>query len=414
MTGIVVARARQITGDLSRPQLQIVGVAWITYAAFYLCRANLAIAIPAIQLDLGLAKSQIGVINMAYFWGYNVGLALNGLLGDRLSPRRFVLTGVVGATGVNLLFAVSTAWLVLVPLWFLSGFFGSMGWSPMLRVLANWLTVPQRSRISGLFATSFVVGNAATWILTGWLVANFGWRAAFLIPALLLLFFAPGWYLFVQDAPAESKNTDTSFAQSFRPQFALVRRYNTLLLVGIFLGFTFMALLTWLTTYYVEVLGLPLTLAAAMAALLPISGIFGTLFASWLIGRHFMGREEKSLLLILGALAGLFLVYPLLSRQLLLAALGLLLMGSTAYAATSVFLATLPLTLTTRQIAATSATFEFSFNMGAGVSGGIIGFLLDQLGWNIYFTTLATAALIALTLLLFTLWRSQRKPLRIG
>lgn len=410
MSGIVVARARQVVGDLSRPQLRIVGVAWITYAAFYLCRANLATAIPAIQVDLGLAKSQIGVISMAYFWGYGLGLMLNGLLGDRLSPRRFVLTGVVGAACVNMLFAVSAAWLVLVPLWCLNGFFQSMGWSPILRVLANWLTVPQRSRVSGLFATSFVVGNAATWMLTGWLAATFGWRAAFLVPALLLLFFASGWYLYVKDTPTGPQKIHKSTAPPFRTQIELVRRYSTLLVVGIFLGFAFSALLTWLTTYYVEALGLPLTLAATTAALLPLSGILGTLFASWFVGRFFVGTEAKSLVLILGALAGLFAVYPFLSRHMLFAAAGLVLMGSAAYAGTSVFLATLPLTLTTRRVAATSANFEFSFNMGAAVSGGIIGLLLDHFGWGIYFTSLATAALLALTLLLYTVWRWRTYP----
>jgi sugar phosphate permease len=64
-------------------------------AGYYLGRVNLAAALPDIEADLSLAKSQVGVFVTGFFWAYALGQLLYGQLGDRLSPRRFVFVGML-------------------------------------------------------------------------------------------------------------------------------------------------------------------------------------------------------------------------------------------------------------------------------------------------------------------------------
>lgn len=75
---------------------RLIVLAWVAYAAYYLGRVNLAIALPAIQSELGLTAAQVGLFGTLFFWVYAVGQLVNGRLGDRFSPRRFVLIGLWG------------------------------------------------------------------------------------------------------------------------------------------------------------------------------------------------------------------------------------------------------------------------------------------------------------------------------
>lgn len=151
-------------------------------STYYLGRVNIATALPALQSTLGLTAAQVGLLGTLFFWVYAVGQLVNGRLGDLVSPRRFVLFGLLGSAGVNLVFGLASQWCLLPALWALNGWLQSAGWGPTLRLLSIWLTPDQRARIATAFGTSFVAGNAFTWLLTGWLVGRYGWRTAFVIP----------------------------------------------------------------------------------------------------------------------------------------------------------------------------------------------------------------------------------------
>ena len=236
-------------------QRQIIVMAWITYGAYYLGRVNISTAMPGMEISLGFTKSQVGLISTGFFWAYALGQLINGRLGDRLSPRWFVLIGVLASAGINLIFGLFSAWFVLIILWTLNGYFQATGWGPILRLLANWLTPSQRRKISGVFGSCFVAGNAITWLLTGWLVANFGWRVAFWFPAILLILIGLSWYIIIRDTPEltgqpavntpndtedTSQQTNTNLWAGL---IASLRRFWSLSAAAAFVGFCLVSLI---------------------------------------------------------------------------------------------------------------------------------------------------------------------------
>jgi len=386
-------------------QRQLIVIAWITYAAYYLGRVNISTAMPDMQASLGFTKSQVGLISTGFFWAYAAGQLINGQLGDRLSPRHFVVAGMLASAALNLIFGTLSGWLVMLLLWTLNGYFQATGWGPILRTLANWLTPGQRRRVSGMFGSCFVAGNAFTWLLTGWLVANFGWRMAFWVPALLLVLTALSWYAIARDTPAEAGHPppaaepeavyeSQSVATLFHTLLASFRRFWSLVIAAIFLGFCLVSLIIWVPTYYVEVGGLGIGPASTLSTLIPFSGIAGTLLVGWVVGNHLVNREIAGLTGILILLAGLFLIYPALPINLGISSAALMLIGAVVYGASSLLLATMPLVLgQRRQASGTAGLVDFSFNIGAGLSGGIVGAILDAQSWNVVFFVLAGAAL---------------------
>ena len=85
-------------------QLRIVITGWITYAVYYLGRSNISPALPDLQASLQLSKRDVGLIVTGFFWAYALGQLINGRLGDRLSPRRFVLVGMSVSAILNFSF----------------------------------------------------------------------------------------------------------------------------------------------------------------------------------------------------------------------------------------------------------------------------------------------------------------------
>ena len=128
----------------------------------------------------------------------------------------------------------------------------------------------------------------------------------------------------------------------------------------------------------------------------------------WLMAQYFTGREISSLVWILLFLTGLFLLYPLLPLNLIISAAALMVIGAVVYGASSLLLSTMPLALSEREEASgTAGLVDFAFNIGAGLSGGIVGFVLDSQSWNAVFFTLAGAALLA-TFFMFITWARAR------
>ena len=69
----------------------------------------------------------------------------------------------------------------------------------------------------------------------------------------------------------------------------------------------------------------------------------------------------------------------------------------------------MPLALGERHEASGMAgLMDFSFNIGAGLSGGVVGAILDAQSWNIVFFALAGASLIAAIFMFITNARSHK------
>ena len=101
---------------------------WITYGSFYLCRANMSIALPDIMKEFGYSKTDVGMIGSALFVTYAIGQFINGQLGDKFGARRFIALGIIVSAILNIAFGFTTALPVMIIIWGANGYFQSMGW----------------------------------------------------------------------------------------------------------------------------------------------------------------------------------------------------------------------------------------------------------------------------------------------
>ena len=65
------------------------------YALFYFVRKNLSIAMPYLNEEMGISKSDLGLFLTLHGVIYGLSKFVNGIWGDRSDARRFLVTGLV-------------------------------------------------------------------------------------------------------------------------------------------------------------------------------------------------------------------------------------------------------------------------------------------------------------------------------
>ncbi len=414
----------QITTDepIQSWQRQLIIFAWFVYAILYFGRVNVSAALPDIGADLNIGKDLLGLFGTGFFITYALGTLINGRLGDLLSPKRVIFWGLVGSALLNLAFGLTNLFWALLTIWCLNGLFQSTGWGPVLRLLSNWLTPDQRRRISGVFASNFVAGNAGAWLLTGWVITRFNWHVAFWISAIILGFSAIFWHFTIHDDPAEAgypsvnpiKTTQSNEAVTLKTIFqGLNHNFQTfwpLAIAAFGIGFCLVALFIWTPTYFFEEGGLTIGQSANVSTLIPIAGILGTILIGWYVGKFQKENESYSLMIVMLGLAGLYLLQLTLPQNLLVNATIFMIIGGLIYGATSLLLSVLPMTLGNQAGASSLAGhLDFFTSMGGSLSGWGVGIILENANWNSVFIVFSAVSLFSAFFIFVSQKRNSQK-----
>ena len=148
-------------------------------------------------IDEGLfSASELGIIASAFYFVYAIGKFLNGFIADYCNARRFMATGLIFSSVVNLLmgalglvdgYAGIPDWLVLavfVALWGFNGWVLSMGSPSGIVSLSRWFPQSRRGTFYSIFCSTPYIGEALSMAVTGSVVAAFGWEYGFIASAL--------------------------------------------------------------------------------------------------------------------------------------------------------------------------------------------------------------------------------------
>jgi OPA family sugar phosphate sensor protein UhpC-like MFS transporter len=418
-------------------QLRIFFLLWGGYAAYYLCRVNFAVAQPAILREFSdWTSAQIGAIPSIYAAFYALGQIVNGTLGQRFGARHMMTLALLGAATTNFLFAFASSYEVMLLLWACNGFAQSAGWSLLVQTISNWTTSQRRGTVMGLMSTCYQIGNAVSWLLAGVLCDRGDWRASFWVPSLLLLPVAAVFFTFLRNSPEEAglppvrddllggkgnplstpgpSPAETGWTAT-RQVFNLTLANRILWVLGI--GYFCMnsvryAFMNWTVQYMTEFHGRSIKGSAFMAIVIPLVGCVGAVTAGWASDALFGKRRAPVCALMLGALAGVCVLFTWVPRgQWFLA---------TALLATAGFLIYGPDMLMSG--AATvdishpkAASIATGFTMFLGASGSVysgagVGWLKDLAkgDWSLVFWTLAVLSLLS-ALLMVSIWNARPK-----
>jgi sugar phosphate permease len=254
-------------------------VTWLSYATYYFGRKNLSVTKAAIGRALG-ARALYGV-ETAYLAAYAAGQYASGWLGDRTGARRLVGFGMLAAAGASFAFGLwSTGAFFLVTAAF-NGLAQSTGWPGNVKAMQEWTTTESRGRVMGVWATCYQVGGIAATAFAAWLLAHYGWRAAYFGPALVLAAVGVAALVFIQPGPnAPRASANAAEAAAATAERRAVASSATVWWYGgsyFFIKLIRYSLLFWLPFYLETVLRYGAGQAGYFSTSFEIGGVFGTM-----------------------------------------------------------------------------------------------------------------------------------------
>ena len=395
----------------------------IGYALFYFVRKNLSIAMPAMQADLGITKTELGLFLTLHGLIYGLSKFINGFIGDRVNARYFMVTGLVLSAICNVVFGFSSAVLVFGIVWMLNGWFQGMGFPPCARMLTHWVPPRELATKMSVWNTSHSIGAGLVVIVCGYVV-SLGWRWCFFVPSIIALLGAVGVWFTMRDTPqsvglpalvpegftkeeAEHEDTSAEFKAFVRKQVFLNPYIWVIAVANFFVYVIRYVVLDWGPTLLSEWKGVSIEHAGWMVAAFEISGIIGMLAAGWVTDRFFGGRSPRVCVFCMGfATLFIFLFWlldtpPMWLASLLLMAAGFFIYGPQALVGIAAA------NMATKRAAATAGGFTGLFGYASTlVSGWGLGYLATNYGWSLAISVLIGIGITG-TLVFMLAWNAK-------
>ncbi|MDI1352629.1 MAG: MFS transporter, partial [bacterium] len=264
-----------------------------------------------LRTDFNIDATQLSWMSSAYLWADILFLLPAGIILDRFSTRKVILTAmsvcVVGTVG----FATTQSFLLASFFHFLSGIGNAFCFLSCIVLVSHWFPARRQALVIGSLVTMAFIGGMMAHTPFAYLYELFGWRNALLIDggvgACLLVWI----YLVVKDRPCDAPERTqviqghiiSSFAKAFaNPQNWLAGLFTS------FLNLPIMVLCAlWGASYLQVVHHLPDIAASNVVSMIFMGSIIGCPVVGWLSDSQ--GRRKP--LMIIGAVATLITVIPL-------------------------------------------------------------------------------------------------------
>lgn len=330
-----------------------IAVLFVGYALFYFVRKNLGMAIPAMEAELGISKTQLGMFLTVHSVIYGFSRFVNGMLADRFSKRKIMSLGLMLTCAINLFICFSpkldgmldlldaegkaTLGLVYLigSLWVLNGYMQGMGVPPCLSLLAHWIRPSELATKQSIWNVSHSIGAGIVVALCGFMLDHFGysaWYLCFLVPALIALAGVPAIWFGIKDDPSEvglpavetldkgvgdeSEQLDDLSKISAHKRNKVINRmvfanpFIWIIAVSNFCVYVIrLTILDWGASFLTEIKGMDIAQAGSMLATTEIiGGTAGMLLAGWLSDRLFGSKAHRTCFfcIILATLSFLF------------------------------------------------------------------------------------------------------------
>ena len=433
----------QTNRRFSRMQWRMLFATMIGYTLFYFMRNNFSFAMPGLEQDCGISKPMLGNF---IFWGgivYGVSKFVNGIVGDKVAPRKMLCFGLLACTLVNVAFGFAPqiaallagdaqvllqsdggvramAWTFGILL-VLNQFFQGTGFPPCAKLIAFWIPPKELATKMSVWNTSHSIGGGLVAKICGVIMglgaigaANQGvgmWRWCFWSMAilgslglLLMLFWLPGTPKEegLPDLPGTEASTSTSsLPHSSTPPLAgtslrMVFLNPVIWMLG-FINFTITAVRAliswWGPTMLQEAKGFDPGTTGTVIMLVEFSGVAGMLFSGWATDRFFGGRAPRLCVFLMALTAGLFAAFWFVPSRIIGAAA--LCVGGFCLYGPQALTGVTATNMATKRFAGTAIGFISLFSyVGVSVAGKVCGNLAQSSGgWRLpLIVMVATAA----------------------
>ncbi|QDV73905.1 MFS transporter [Botrimarina mediterranea] len=390
----------------------------IGYALYYFVRKNLSVAMPVMESQLGVSKSDLGLFLTLHGLLYGVSKFANGVIGDRVNARWFMAAGLAICAVINIAFGLASSVVAFGVLWMANGWFQGIGFPPCARLMTHWFPPHRLATMMSVWNSSHSLGAGAVVILCGYL-APIDWRLCFFVPAGIALLGAGALAIFLRDTPeslglAPVQGTLVTTADASEPVLSVLRSMVLsnpsiwlLAIANFFVYAVRYGILDWGPTFLKQARGVELTSAGWMIAAFEAAGILGMLSSGWITDRFFAGRGARACLVYMTCCTAALAAFWLLPDSSTTVCTALLVIAGFFIYGPQCLVGICVANLATKRAAASAVGLTGLFGYLSTVLSGVgIGWLVERHGWDAGFAMFFNCGVVGA--LLFALcWRAK-------
>ena len=168
----------------------------------YVDRGSIAVAAPLMKGELGLSNEAYGWAVSAFFWVYAPVQLFAGWLCDRFSVYKLLAAGILLWAGSTMLMGFVAGFASLFVLRIMLGVGESLAFPGSSKIIARHVPAERRGIANATLAMGIALGPAVGTLAGGLMVANWGWRAMFVVFGLTTLLWLAPWRQAVRALPA--------------------------------------------------------------------------------------------------------------------------------------------------------------------------------------------------------------------
>jgi MFS family permease len=249
----------------------------------YFDRGILATASPLFQKELELSNSELGILFSAFFWSYAPLQPIAGWFAQRFDVRYVLGCGLALWALATTLAGLASSFAVLLVLRVLLGIGESVTFPCNAKFLGQRVSANERGRANGLIAVGQSLGPTAGTLVGGLVMANFGWRPAFITFGIISLAWLIPWR-----TATRAGATTVSAAGTHPIRYRLLLKERSLwgTSLGHFCGnYAYYFMLTWLPVFLVNAQGFRLDQMAVIGGCIYALQAVSALTTGWICDR---------------------------------------------------------------------------------------------------------------------------------
>ena len=259
----------------------------IVYFASYITRINFAAIISSVIKDTGYLKSDLSIILVVLFITYGFGQIINGVLGDKVNPKKVISIGMILACVINLIFPLfSNSITIMSVLWGINGFAQAMLWPPIVRIMVSNLDEKQYNETTSKVIKSSSLGTIFVYLISPLMISLFNWQSVFILCAILGVISFIIWFTYQKRIEVNNeKNISKENSKFILPRqaiFPLIFICIAIILQGMLRD----GITSWMPSYLIDVfnikeeLSILITLSQAILTLIALE-VFSYLYKKY-------------------------------------------------------------------------------------------------------------------------------------
>ncbi|MBQ8738923.1 MAG: MFS transporter [Clostridia bacterium] len=257
----------------------IVTLCTIAYFASYFSRKTFAVVMVEMLEKGAIDRGVAGMVGTALFVFYGLGQLISGYLGDKISPKYLMFSGLMVSAVCNLLLPLCENQYLMIPIWAVNGFAQALLWPPIVRILSDNLSHEKYVTANLIVTCGAHVSTIILYLYAPICISFMSWESVFFTSTVfcvvvgVIFLIAMSFIVSGEKEKAELNTPDN--AMSKEPLFGVFKRSGVLMIFVciIAMGFLRDGIESWLPTLYSEAFGRDSSESILVSVALPIFSI---------------------------------------------------------------------------------------------------------------------------------------------